>query len=348
MKKILAYRFSAIGDVTLLLPILKGALNTNPDIEIYFVSRPFFAPIFNNIARLHFVGVDIKKEYNGLGGLFRLQQKLMQEINPDIILDFHQVLRTQILNCFFKTLHFKKVYCINKGRTEKKTIVKTKQFKTIPSTVDRYAEVVTKAGLFIELPEAPLIKVEDPTELFQKLSTGDDLKQFRLIGVAPFSAHQQKEWGLANFAKLIEMFEEVGGIKTLLFGGGKHEIQQLEQLASSFKHCIVVGHKLNFNEEIKLLPHLSLMISMDSANMHFGSVAGVPVISIWGATHPALGFKPYKQDEKNIIQYSGNEINCRPCSVYGNKACLYHNDIKCMNLVKPEEVLKRTLEILGK
>jgi ADP-heptose:LPS heptosyltransferase len=32
------------------------------------------------------------------------------------------------------------------------------------------------------------------------------------------------------------------------------------------------------------------MISMDSANMHLASLYGVPVISIWGATHPFAGF----------------------------------------------------------
>ncbi|MFV0366430.1 MAG: glycosyltransferase family 9 protein [Mangrovibacterium sp.] len=346
MQKILAYRFSAIGDVTLLLPVLKGVLNANPDVDIHLLSRPFFAPIFKGIDRLHFVGVDIKKEFTGLGGMLRLAKKLMREINPDVVVDLHQVLRTHALNGFFHTLYGKKVYSIDKGRAEKKHIVKSKELVEISSTVERYAQTFRSAGFSIDFPQPPLLPVGDRAEICTKLDSEEDLTNYKLVGIAPFSAHKQKEWGITKFAKLIGMLGMTGNIKFLLFGGGAYELDQLQLLANSLPHCIVVGTKLKFHEEIQLLPHLSLMISMDSANMHFGAVAGVPVISIWGATHPALGFKPYMQDDANIMQYEGNEINCRPCSVFGNKECIYKDSVKCMSLIKVDAVQQRAVEIL--
>ena len=58
------------------------------------------------------------------------------------------------------------------------------------------------------------------------------------------------------------------------------------------------------------------MMSMDSAAMHLASLAGVPVVSVWGATHHYAGFLGYGQSEANIV---ADDIECRPCSIYGNK-----------------------------
>ena len=44
--------------------------------------------------------------------------------------------------------------------------------------------------------------------------------------------------------------------------------------------------KLKLDEELALMSHLKVMVSMDSANMHLASLTATPVISIWGATHP--------------------------------------------------------------
>ena len=48
MTKLLVYRFSAMGDVVLLLPVLKGALEANHDLEIYFLTQSGFFPVFQN------------------------------------------------------------------------------------------------------------------------------------------------------------------------------------------------------------------------------------------------------------------------------------------------------------
>ncbi len=346
MKRVLIYRFSAIGDVIMILPVVKGVLKSNPNAEIYLASRPFFAPIFSNIERLHFIGINIKTEYSGIGGLFKLYKKLQKEIEPDIVIDLHQVIRTQILNLFFSILNLKKIYKIHKGRSEKKKMVETKRIHKIPSTVERYAQSFKKAGMKVKLPPTPLIKIEPIKDILNKLRIQKLSKECKLVGIAPFSTHAQKIWGQHKINELIEKLSGIENLKVLLFGGGQNEISQLKQLNARHKATIVVGEHIGFAEEVKLMPHLSLMLSMDSANMHLAAISGVPVISIWGATHPALGFEAYMQNPNNIIQYEGNKINCRPCSVYGNKACLFGNDIKCMRLIETDWVFNKMKEII--
>ena len=84
------------------------------------------------------------------------------------------------------------------------------------------------------------------------------------------------------------------------------------------------------------------MISMDSANMHLASLTATPVVSIWGATHPYTGFMGWNQQEQNAVQI---ELDCRPCSVFGQKPCL-RGDYACMNRIAPETIVEKVEHIL--
>ena len=83
-----------------------------------------------------------------------------------------------------------------------------------------------------------------------------------------------------------------------------------------------------------------VMLSMDSANMHLASLVNIPVVSIWGATHPYAGFMGWKQLPINTVQL---DLPCRPCSVYGQKPC-WRGDYACLREIKPEEIIAKIEE----
>ncbi len=343
MKRILVYRFSAMGDVVMLLPVLKGLLDANPELEIHFLTRSFLFPVFKGIDRLHLVNADLNGEHKGMKGLFKLYKNLKEEINPDLVFDLHQVLRTFNLNLYFRW-GGTKVYTFNKGQLEKRKAVRSKSHQNLPGTCDRYLEVFREAGLTIKLPDTPLLKGIDKKEALNKLHL-DDQQNLHLIGIAPFAKHPQKVWGIKKVEQLIRELGSNEQLRFILFGGGKEEIAQLDQLAGKLPKTLVAAHFLKLEDELEVLSQLDLMISMDSANMHLAAMAGIPVISIWGATHPSLGFAPYRQASENQIQYEGPELNCRPCSVYGNKKCKY-GDVRCMEYVSVSSVEEKVKQIL--
>jgi ADP-heptose:LPS heptosyltransferase len=78
---------------------------------------------------------------------------------------------------------------------------------------------------------------------------------------------------------------------------------------------------------------------MDSANMHLASLVNTPVISIWGATHPYVGFYGYNQHPDNAIQL---DLKCRPCSVFGKKTCMY-GTYDCLYQIKPEKIVEKIM-----
>ena len=89
--------------------------------------------------------------------------------------------------------------------------------------------------------------------------------------------------------------------------------------------------------ERNLMSHLDVMLSMDSANMHLASLVNIPVVSIWGATHPYAGFMGWRQLPVNTVQL---DLSCRPCSVYGQKPC-WRGDYACLRDIKPEQVIAK-------
>src|SRR5690606_30074874 len=98
------------------------------------------------------------------------------------------------------------------------------------------------------------------------------------------------------------------------------------------------------NNEITVMSQLDLMVTMDSANLHFAFLAGTKTLSIWGTTHSDLGFAPPLSDLQHRLEISTDELTCRPCSVYGNKPC-YRGDHACMQWITSETVAAKIMEL---
>lgn len=306
-------RFSAMGDVILIVPVLYSLLKLNPKLNITFVSRPFFKPLFQFSKRLEFVGIDLEKKYSGPLGMKKLAKDLVDNNKFDAFIDLHDVLRTQILKTFLKMKGIKTIV-FEKGRKEKQQLVNGKFFKPLKHTSERYLDAFKELGLKTDLLlKDNWLDLKLSNKLLEKL---DLKKSDQLIGIAPFAKHSSKEWSLNKVEKLIEKLEEHKDLKILLFGGDEKEIKQLKRLSKKHKKCIVPNGKISFKEELNLISGLNVMLSMDSANMHLATICKTPVVSIWGPTHHYAGFGPLN-NEQNIVEIPKEKLPCRPCTVYG-------------------------------
>ena len=126
--------------------------------------------------------------------------------------------------------------------------------------------------------------------------------------------------------------------EVLLFGGGKKEVDVLSKWEQELDNVTSLAGKLSLTQGLQKMADLETMISMDSANMHLASLVGTRVVSVWGATHYFAGFLGYGQSEKDIVEIKN--LECRPCSVFGNKPC-YRGDYACLNQIEISEILKK-------
>ncbi len=233
MKKILAYRFSAFGDVAMIVPVLKEFLAQNPDTEIVFVSRKNFADLFDGVERLTFRGVNLD-DYKGVFGLRKLTKELNKEYNPKYVADLHDVLRSKILTILFK-LRRKKTATLDKGRTEKKQLTRkeNKIKKPLKPTTERYADVFRKLGFSLKLSHQLIPKSQQKSG----------------IGFAPFAQHEGKMLPIEKSLELVKILSQKNEV--LLFGGGKKEVDVLSKWEQELDNVTSLAGKLSLKEELQ-------------------------------------------------------------------------------------------------
>ncbi|WP_241775190.1 glycosyltransferase family 9 protein [Chryseobacterium sp. ERMR1:04] len=320
MTRILAYRFSAFGDVAMTAPVFREFLEQNPDVEIIMVSRKSFESLFADIPNVIFKGINLD-DYKGFFGLQRLANELIKEYNPDMIANLHDVIRTKILDKIYGRKGLK-VFKINKGKEEKERLTDIWNLNKIQlrKTVERYADVFREMGFKVELSH----QLRPITER----KSG--------IGFAPFAQHKGKMLPLEKSYELVRILAQKHTI--YFFGGGKNETETLEKWESQISNTKSLAGKLTLTEELNKIAELELMISMDSANMHLASLMGTRCVSIWGSTHPYAGFLGFGQSEDDVVQVS--DLTCRPCSVFGDKEC-FRGDWACLEELNIQKIIDK-------
>lgn len=337
-RHLLILRLSSLGDIAMTVPVIRLLLQQYPSLTVTIVSVEFARPLFENMDRLHFHSADIREKHKGIPGLLKLSKELKQAYSFDAVADLHDVLRTKLLR-FFLSFSRKPIAVIDKGRTEKKelTRVTNKILRPLKSTFQRYADVFGQLGLPVTLQTSNAIQ---QTSGEAKLN---DLKQqgFQLVGIAPFALHEEKTYPPEKMKEVIRMLSGRENLKIFLLGGQKEAVI-LEEWRNISPNVDSWAGKMDFKDELKHISSLDLVVSMDSANMHLASLYGVPVVSIWGGTHPYLGFYGWGQDPANSVQV---DLDCRPSSVFGNKTC--RNQGACMKMISPIMIYEKITGILN-
>ena len=334
--RLLVIRTSAMGDVALTTPVLKGMREQFPDVEMTLLTRAAFKPFFNSIGGLRFFFPDLKKRHKGLTGIFRLFRDINREDQFDHIIDLHDVLRSKILRLLFRMKGIS-ASVIDKGRNEKKKLIKGHEKKFLRHSVDRYCDVFSKAGYPVVPSKERWIVPPENLELNETIRQG--MKGFLNIGVAPYAKHKLKMWPESNMAELLRLISKDRACRFWLFGGPE-DSKNLENFQSQVEGAVNLSGNLSLEEELLLMSRLDFMIAMDSSNMHMAALTGTRVVSIWGGTDPMSGFSAWMQPDNLSVRIPADELTCRPCTTFGKGECK-RGDFACMNWLTPEMVYKR-------
>ena len=340
-RNVLVMRFSALGDVAMTIPVLYPVCRANPGTRFIMLTKPWPASMFQDRPdNLMVLGIDVSKDYKGPMGLIRLARRLRRQYGIDAVADLHNVLRTRVIDLCMRWTGLP-VVILDKERSRRKALITHRSSQPVTPTIDRYRKVFQSLGLDAPanftrlydgkpLPPSPMVPVKEPGQ--------------RWIAVSPFSAHEGKCYPLGLMAQVVAKLSQQDNYWIFLMGGGKDEKIALRPLARDNRHVISIAEvKHGFTDEYALLAKCDLMLTMDSANMHLASLMGLKAVTIWGATAPQCGFQGYGQDAANDI---GLDMDCRPCSIYGEKDCRY-GDYRCLKRINPDVVVRQVMTIVG-
>jgi len=325
-----------MGDVAMTVPVLRALVLQHPETKITVVSRPSFQTFFADIPNVNFFGVDLNQRHKGFFGLLRLFFDL-RKLDIDLVADLHNVLRSKVVRILF-ALSGKKVAATDKGRAEKKalTSLTNKVFASLKPMAERHVDTFQQLGFSIDITHP---KFPDKTILDDKILSITGAKNKNWIGIAPFAQYESKVYPQDLMQLVIDALAENKNNHLFLFGGGATEIQKLQQLQNKHDNVIVVAGKLAFEAEIQLISNLDVMLSMDSGNSHIAAMLGVKVITLWGATHPYAGFKPFNQPDAFCLTADRTQYPLLPTSIYGNKKVKGYDEV--MRTILPSQVVEK-------
>lgn len=325
----------------MIVPVLRVLSETYPEVQLTILSRAFFKPFFNDFSNVVFLEADVNHNHKGFMGVLKLAEEA-NALGINAVADLHNVIRSKIITRYLKILG-KKTATLNKGRKEKKSLtrVKNKTLKQLKTTHQRYADVFETLGFPIDLTNfKPSPKKEYNKNILKLVGKKNKIA----IGIAPFAAYKSKMYPLELIKKVIADLNKEDQYQIVLFGGGTKERNQLDTFENEFTSVINTAGKLNFTEELALISNLDVMISMDSGNGHLGAMYGIPIISLWGVTHPFAGFAPFGQPNDNSLLADNNKYTLIPTSIYGNN---YPEEYEnAMETIKPEEIVKKVESVL--
>lgn len=342
MATVLVIRLSAIGDVAMSVPAVASLAAQYPQHRIVVVSKKNFAPLFQTLpGNVEFAGYD-KQIYKGFSGLNRFYREVKKK-GITHVADLNGVLVSLYLSFRFRASG-KKVAVIRKQKRAQRLLTRKhhKVMKPLTSTFERYRQVFVRLGfpfqwsfrsVFEEIgPDHPVMERVQEKKADEKW-----------IGIAPFAAQKGKIYPIELQEKVIEHFARKNNVRLFLFGGGKKEAAVFNRWVSEYPSVCSMAGRFDMYGELQLMRQLDVMVSMDSGNMHLASLAGVSVVSVWGATHPYCGFMGWGQKEENAVQLP---LECRPCSAHGTKPC-YKNTWECLYKISPSRIIEKVETVLS-
>ena len=345
MGNVLITKFREFTDVIMTLPVIYSACGSNPDCSFVLVTRRSLAPLFINApSNLTVEGIDTA-DYAGIGGAARLWRELRGRYNPHRFIGLDNDAWTRWIALRARLAGVASSLVRNAPGKNKLIRKNNKVMLPLLTARARYREAFFRLGLPIQ---------EHFQGLYGKGGKGDPALFDAVtppprpgetwIGIAPFAKHRGKSYPVEMMEEVVDILQRnIPDLKIILFGGGERERAILADW--SRRHPCAVSPavaRLGFPAELSLLSYLDVMLTMDSANMHLASLVDVPVVTVWGATHPYCGYKGWHQKESRAISLP---MPCRPCSLHGDRPC-HRDDYHCLTAIKPQFIADRILSLL--
>jgi heptosyltransferase-2 len=334
--KICIIRLGSLGDLVLMVPLLRALRPSFPSKEIHLVCKEKYAGLFDGNG---LVDSFIPVKRGDIRELVELRSSL-SGARYETIIDAHGVIRSNLL---FHALGAPRKLQIRKDEFKKAVLIvsKTNLYKRVTSQAERYAELVRRLGVDMREPCAELpVPPSAATGAEAALGTAGRSGK-PLIAFAPGARWPTKRWPAGHFARLISE-ASTRGWAPVLIGGTEDSATNAEVAGLSGSVPLDLTGALSIIESAAVLKRCRALVTNDSAPLHLAEAVGTPVIAFFGPTVREFGYFPHLSSSRALE----TTIPCRPCSRNGKRACPYGTK-ECLVSIEPSRALEALLGTLG-
>jgi heptosyltransferase-2 len=340
VEKILVIRLSSLGDVILSTPVLDTLKGKFPHSHIYFLTKTRYGAVLKADPRVYsLIEFDEEGKHKGFSGFLSLVSELRSK-DFDLLVDLHVNLRSFLIRHLVKS-RIKLKY--NSHRLLRFMMV---HFKSATSrvlhTVDSYLEVLKKIDVEAKDKKPHIFLSREEMSLSENFLLEHKVaKDDIIVGVHPGAKWQTKRWDESKFNLVCKEVIRRFNCKVFLIGDSKEDKLVENVIAGLPKKDMLEAVGLPLGRMMSLIKRCDCLITNDSGPMHAASALQVPVVAIFGPTHPRLGFAPVGSE--NVVLCA--DVECSPCSLHGEKKCSKKSRL-CMDLIEPEMVVEAVGRLL--
>jgi heptosyltransferase-2 len=324
--RLLVPQTSFLGDVVLTTPLLAALRARLRPAHLAVLVRPDAALLLRGHPDVDAVLVDDKRGADrGLRGIARTAGRLRRE-RFDLAVSPHRSLRTALVlaaariprRIGFGDSRGAALYHVRVPRDRRR------------HDVERNLALLAPFGGVAGTPRLHLpVSPAAAASAAALLPAGDG----PLVGIAPGSVWSTKRWTRAGFGAVAAALAS-DGARVVLLGGPDDRALAEEIAAASGGRAAVLAGRTDLAVLVAVIDRLALLIANDSAPMHVACARGTPVVAIFCATTPALGYGPWGPRARVIEA----DLACRPCGRHGGRTCPRATE-DCMRLVAPAAVV---------
>jgi len=335
--KILIIKFSSLGDIILSTAALRAIRQKflhNYKIS-FLVGGESKDPLFNCPYIDELLVCDFKNKDKGIAGLLKLAVDLRKK-NFDIVIDLQNNRKSHILS--FLTLALNRYGYDNKkfGFLLNHRI---KDERPLMDPVTHQFRILKMLDIDLENPKLQLWPAQEDRGYIDEFLKSEWLSANQMligINISASSRWLSKNWPLHHIAKLCEELSRRD--MRVVITGTEKDLTQANTLINKLKKIKIINAcgKTTVNQLACLIKKCAVFISPDSAPVHVAASQGVPFVALFGATAPRRHLPSVK--ECVVIK---KDLACSPC--YKSQC----KTIKCMELIKPEEVLEAIDKLLN-
>jgi heptosyltransferase-2 len=330
---VLVAQTSFLGDVVLTTPLVSALRRRLRPRRLAVLVRPEAAPLLDGHPDVDDVLLDDKRGgERGVVGLVRVARRLRRE-RFDLVVSPHRSLRTALVlaaariprRVGFRESRGAFLYHERVPRDRRQ------------HDVERNLALMAPFGGALEPPRLHLpVGDAAAARAAALLPAGDG----PLVGVAPGSVWRTKRWSPEGFAAVTAALAADGARVVLL--GGPDEAALAARVAADAGAGTVLAGRTDLATLVAVVDRLALLVANDSAPMHVACARGVPVVAVFCATTPALGYGPWGP-RAAVVDV---DLACRPCGRHGGPRCPRGTE-DCIHLVTPGAVLAAARAALG-
>lgn len=312
-----------LGDVVLTTPLLRALAARHGPVDV--VTTPAAAPLLDtHPAVRQVIRYDKRGADRGLAGLAALAHRL-REAHYEVAYVPHRSLRSALLVRWAgvpRRVGFRDGWRSLYTESRRRPAGAHEVDRLLALALDPQAIRTPSIGLTPADHEAAAAFVE-----------GEGLGS-EVVALAPGSIWGTKRW--PHFTALASRLTAHHAI-AVIGGGNDDELAGtiVASVRASGGRAASGCGKLTLRESAALLARCRLLVTNDSAPLHFAQAVGTPTVAVFGPTLPSFGFGPLHPGDR-VVELP--DLTCRPCSRHGPDDCpLGHH--RCMRDLPVERVI---------